>query len=166
MRHNFFLLPLALVFLAGCASALKCSAPRPANLFPADAFQTHRAIFTALGHQYTFNGYLSLSKDGGKRLVIMENFGRVLADVLVKPDGEVFVMQDSKAFKAERIRRFIAADLETIFGERPVEKWRVQMPDPNHFVLQRRWYSLDLRVIASQAGEQSPTMFDATKALK
>jgi hypothetical protein len=166
MRRNFFLLPLILLFAVGCASVPKNAAPRPANLFPADAFQTQRAVLTAFGKQFTFNGYLALSSTGGKRLVIMENFGNVLADVLVKPDGKVFVMRANKIFTTKRIRQFVAADLETIFGDQQTTKWPVQTLGENHFLLQRRWYSLDLRIVETRLGPQPSTLFDEAKALK
>jgi hypothetical protein len=166
MRRNFFLLPLVFIFAAGCASPPKNSAPRPANLFPADAFQTHRAVFTAFGKQFTFNGYLALSETGGKRLVITENFGNVLADVLVKPSGEIFVMRSSRVFTPKQIRRRVAADLETIFGDAHSTKWPVRMFNANHFLLKRRWYSLDLRIVETKPGVQPAEMFDEAKELK
>ena len=64
-----------------------------------------RAVLTVHGRQFTLNGYLALSKTGGKRLIVTENFGGVLADVLVKPDGEVFVMRSSQLFRPEWIQR-------------------------------------------------------------
>jgi hypothetical protein len=96
----------------------------------------------------------------------MENFGTVLADVLVKPDGKIYVMRANKIFTPKRIRRFVAADLETIFGDQPMAKWPVQTLGENHFLLQRRWYSLDLRIVETKLGAQSPDLFDETKALK
>jgi hypothetical protein len=86
--------------------------------------------------------------------------------VLVKPDGKIFVMRSSKIFTPKRIRRFVAADLETIFGGAPAAKWPVQILDANHFLLKRRWYSLDLRIVETKPGAQSAEMFDETKALK
>jgi hypothetical protein len=166
MRRNFLFLVSIVSFAAGCTSVPKNSAPRPANLSRTDAFQTHRAVLTALGKQFTFTGYLALSQTGGQRLLLTENFGRVLADVLVKPDGKIFVMRASPAFPPKRIRRFVAADLETIFGNAPAAKWPVEQLDPNHFILKRRWYSLDLRIVETKYGGQSAEMFDETKALK
>jgi hypothetical protein len=166
LKTRLKFLALILLFAAGCASVPKNAAPRPANLFPTDAFQTQRAVLTAFGKQFTFNGYLALSKTGGKRLVIMENFGTVLADVLVKPDGKIYVMRANKIFTPKRIRRFVATDLETIFGDQPMAKWPVQTLGENHFLLQRRWYSLDLRIVETKLGAQSPDLFDETKALK
>jgi hypothetical protein len=166
MRRDFFLWPLVLVLAAGCASAPKNCAPRPADLFPADAFQTHRAVFTAFGKQFTFNGYLALSATGGKRLIVMENFGTVLADVLVKPDGRIFVMRSGKVFTPKRIRRFVAADLETIFGGATAGQWPVQRIEADHFLLKRRWYSLDLRIVETKPGAPPAEMFDETKGLK
>lgn len=164
MFRSLLLLPWLL--LVGCASVPKNAAPRPANLFPADTFQTHRVVLTALGKQYTFNGYLALSQTGGKRLIVMENFGNVLADVLIKPDGEIFVMKSSKAFTEKQIRRFLASDVETIFGDDVATHWPVRVVETNHFLLKKRWYRLDLRVVGNKPGPQPAAMFDETKALK
>jgi hypothetical protein len=163
MRRNLFFLPLILWLVAGCASTKNFGA-RPANLFPPNSFQIQRAIFTAFGKQFTFNGYLALSETGGKRLVITENFGNVLADVLIKPDGKIFVMQSNKIFTPARIRHTVAADLETIVGEESAAHWPVQMPGPNHFLLKRHWYSLDLRIVETKLGAPPANLFDETKA--
>ena len=118
MRRNFIFLSLLLLLAAGCAMVQKDSSERIANLAPADGFQTHRAIFTALGKQYTFNGYLATSHTGGQRLLITENFGMVFADVLIKPDGKIYVMQANKIFTPRRIRKYVAADVQALFDSR------------------------------------------------
>src|ERR1700679_3416460 len=108
------LLPSVLILAAGCAAAppVQSHFIHTANLFPADGFITQRAVFSTHGRQFPLNGYLAVSETGGKRLVITENFGHILADVLVKPDGRVFVMQSSGMFPENYIRYGIAADLE------------------------------------------------------
>ena len=97
MRRN--LLSLILLLAAGCAST---PPPKqfssPAGIFPADGLLIQRALFTARGRQFALNGYLALSAAGGKRLVVTETFGNVMADVLVKPDGKIIVMQSSRMF--------------------------------------------------------------------
>jgi hypothetical protein len=166
MRRNFFLLPLILLF-AGCAGVPpQNQLSRPANLFPADAFITQRALFDARGHQFALNGYLALSATGGKRLVITENFGHVVADVLVKPDGKIFVMQSSRMFPANYIRYGIAADLECIFGGATDKNCPVKKLDANHFVLDRGAYKLDLRILETKPGAQPAELFDETRAEK
>ena len=134
------------------------------SLTPADGFQTHRAIFKALGKQYTFNGYLATSRTGFKRLLITENFGMVFADVLIKPDGKIYVMQSNKIFTPRRIKKFVAADLEILFGNGPGRTDLVQSLGPNHLLLKRSFYSLDLRIVETKAGAQPDSMFDETKA--
>jgi hypothetical protein len=167
MRRN--LLPLSLVLLvAGCASAPKPEQPfvRPANLFPADGLLVQRALFTARGQQFALNGYLALSETGGKRLIVTETFGNVMADLLVKPDGKTYVLQSSRMFPERYIRRLMAADVECIFGGKPALDCPVTMPETNHFVLDRGGYKLDLRIVETKTGAQPASMFDETAALK
>ncbi len=167
MRCKIFLLPLLLLLLgAGCSTVQKNAGERLANLPPADGFQTHRAILTAGGKQYLFNGYLATSRTGGRRLLITENFGMMLADVLIKPDGKIYVMQANKIFTPRRIRRFVAADLETLFNNRICESTPVKFPGPGHLFLKRIFYTLDLRIVETKTGAQPVEMFDETKAIK
>ena len=158
----------SLLFLLtpGCASTQpQKSFPRPAKLFPANGFITQRAVFNARGAQFPLNGYLALSESGGQRLVVTENFGHVVADVLVKPDGKIFVMQSSRMFPEKYIRLGIAADLECIFGNAPAINCAVQMPETNHFIVKRHGYSLDLRILEIKPGPQRAELFDETKAV-
>ena len=155
-----------ILLAAGCATVQKDSSERIANLPPADGFQTHRAIFTALGKQYTFNGYLATSHTGGQRLLITENFGMVFADVLIKPDGKIYVMQANKIFTPRRIRKYVARDLEALFSNRICEPTPVKQLGPGHLFLKRSFYSLDLRIVQTKTGAQPDSMFDETKAIK
>ena len=167
MRHK--LLPLlVLLVVAGC-SATPPPEPhfsRPANLFPTDGLLVQRALFTARGRQFALNGYLALSATGGKRLIVTETFGNVMADLLVKPDGEVFVLRSSRMFPERYIRRLMAADVACIFGGTPTLDCPVTMPETNHFMLDRGGYKLDLRIVETKPGVQPAAMFDETAALK
>ena len=157
---------LAVVW-AGCASAPRPQLQRPANTHPADALIIQRGVLTVFGgKQFTLNGYLAVSATGGKRLVVSENLGGVLADVLIKPDGRVFVMRSSRAFRAEWIRDYIAADVQCIFGDAPAGNCPGRMLSPTHYLIERRWYTLDLNIVETKPGAQSPEMFDETKAEK
>jgi len=127
---------------------------------------TQRGVLTILGKQYTLNGYVAKSESRGLRLVMMENFGTVFADVLVKPDGKIFVMQAKSPFKAEWVEQFIAADLKCIFSDTMETNCPVQMLSPTHFFIKRRWYKLDLQTVEVKPGAQPAKMFDETKALK
>jgi hypothetical protein len=160
------LLPSVLILAAGCAAAppVPSHFSRPANLFPADGFITQRAVFSTHGRQFPLNGYLAVSETGGQRLVITENFGHVLADVLVKPDGKVFVMQSSHAFSPKDIRLGVAADLQCVFGDATNRDCPVEMPDANHFIIKRHGYSLDLRIVEVKLGAQPASLFDESKA--
>jgi hypothetical protein len=166
MRRNLFLLPFILLLAAGCASTplVRHHFVRPANLFPANCFITQRAVFSARGAQFPLNGYLAMSATGGKRLVVTENFGQVIADVLVKPDGKIYVMQSSRMFPPKYIRYGIGPDVECIFGD--ATNCPVQMISTNHFILERHAYKLDLRILDVQPGPQPAKLFDATQAEK
>jgi hypothetical protein len=160
-------MPLMLVCLAtGCATDLRSQIQRPPDSIPAEAMITQRGVLTVLGRQYTLNGYLSISATGGKRLIVTENFGGVLADVLIKPDGTVHVMRSSSAFKRKWIHRYIAADVECLFGNGQKPDCPGRMLSPTHFLIERRWYKLDLRIVETKSGPQPAAMFDESKAAK
>jgi hypothetical protein len=162
MRRNLFFLLWLLA--AGCATAPSPeNPPRAANRFPADALMIQRVVLTVHGRQFTLNGYLALSKTGGKRLIVTENFGAVLADVLVKPDGKIFVMRSSQLFRPEWIQNYVVTDLECIFGDAPEMNCPGKMLCPTHFVMEHRGYTLDLQIVETKPGAQPPELFDETK---
>jgi hypothetical protein len=137
----------------------------PAARVPAEAFMTHRAIMTARGKQFALTGYLAMSQTRGMRLIVSENFGQQLADVLVKPDGSVHVMKAGPMLKPKWIEKYVAADLKCLFGTTK-EKCPVTMAGPDHFVLKRRWYQLDLRIVETRPGPQSPALFEESQPSK
>ncbi len=157
---------IALLLLTGCATTPRTQIQRAPDSFPADALITQRGVLTVLGRQFTLNGYLASSSTNGQRLIVTENFGSVLADVLVKPDGETYVMRSSRAFKPKWIKHFIAADMQCLFGHSQQADCPGQMIAPNHFLIERRWYKLDLHIVETKPGVQPPEMFDTTKAEK
>lgn len=164
MNRNF-IFAILLAVTAGCATTPRTTIPQ-ATHFPADALITQRAVLnTFLGKQFTLNGYLAQSAAGGKRLILTENFGGVLADLLIKSDGTVHVMRPSTVFKPEWIQ-YIAADVQCVFGNEPREDCPGKMLGPNHFLIQRRWYKLDLKIVEIKPGPQSSEVFDETKAEK
>jgi len=164
LLRAFFVPSLFLLsFATGCATAPLQHFSRPANLFPADALMIQRAVLTVHGRQFTLNGYLALSKTGGKRLIVTENFGSVLADVLVKHDGRIFVMRSSQLFRPEWIQNHVVADLECIFGDVQETNCPEKMLSPAHFVMEHRGYILDLQVVETKPGPQPPELFDETK---
>jgi hypothetical protein len=165
MRLSFLF--LALVLATGCTITPRPQLQRPPNPFPPDALITQRAVLTVFGgRQFTLNGYLANSATNGQRLVITENFGNVLADVLVTPDGKTHVMKSSRAFKPKWIERYVAADIRCLFGNVPENDCPGQMLSPDHFLIQRRWYKLDLQIVNIKPGPQPAAMFDAIKAEK
>jgi len=155
---------VVVLLLTGCTTPPHTQIQREANSFPAEARITQRGVLTVLGRQFTLNGYLALSAAGGQRLLVTENFGSVLADVLVKPDGTVHVMRSSRAFKPNWIRRYLAADLECLFGTATKPDCPGQRLSPTHFRIERRWYQLDLQIVEIKPGPQAPDLFDASKA--
>ena len=168
-RHSSFwpsLLLMVLLGAAGCATPPKTSFRPAATPFPPDALITQRGVLTVLGRQFTLNGYLALNAAGGKRLVVTETFGGVLADLLITPDGTAHVMRSSRALKPEWIRRYLAADVQCLTGGTTVEECPGEMISPTHYLVQRRWYKLDLRTVNVKPGPQPATMFDASRAEK
>jgi hypothetical protein len=160
MRRNIFTLLLALL-AAGCAAPPPpARALRPGVSFPSDGLVTQRAVLTVRGRQFALNGYLARGATGGQRLIITETFGHVLADVLVKRDGSVHVMRSSKLLRPEWIRHYVAADMQCIFGGAPEAVCPVQMLSATHFVIERRWYKLDLQIVEIKPGPQPPELFE------
>jgi hypothetical protein len=153
------------LLLTGCTTTPRTQTQRAPNSFPADALITQRGVLTVLGRQFTLNGYLASSSTNGQRLIVTENFGSVLADVIVKPDGKAYVMRSSRAFKPKWIERYIAADVQCLFGNSQQTDYPGQMVAPNHFLIERRWYKLDLHIVETKPGMQPAEMFDITKAL-
>lgn len=152
--RTFFVLAVAL--LAGCAAPSRSTLPLHGPQIP-PALITQRGVLTVMGREFTLNGYLATSATGAKRLIVTENFGRVLADVLVKSDGTVRVMRSSRAFRPSWIRDYMAADLQCLFGgtEGPVRRL-----SSTHFLIERRWYKLDLQIVATKPGRQPTEMFE------
>jgi len=160
MRRNLIAVSLLGLLVVGCTTASPPLPFRPSVAFPTNALVTQRGVLTARGKQFTLNGYASLSEQGGMRLIVMENFGSVLADVLVKRDGSVHVMRSSAAFRPAWIGRYMAADLKCIFGGVPESGCPVQALSPTHFVVKRFWYSLDLHTVDVKPGPQPAAMFE------
>ena len=157
---NKWLLMLVVLLGVGCGTTPKSTFRRPATPFPPEALVTQRGVLTARGKQFTLNGYTSLSEKGGMRLIVMENFGGVLADVLVKRDGSVHVMRSSPGFRPAWIERYMAADLKCIFGDAPESTCPGQTISPTHFIIKRFWYSLDLQIVDVKPGPQPAAMFE------
>jgi hypothetical protein len=167
MHRNHIIILLLAGMLAGCVSA-----PSPAKLphgtitQPAEGMLLQRAVLTIHGREFSLNGYVVRSETQGLRLIMTENFGGVLADVLVKPDGKIFVMQAKAPFRPAWIEKYIAADLKCIFGMSTDADCPVQMVSATHFVVDRRQYKLDLRTIEARPRPQPPELFDETRRSK
>ncbi len=153
---------LMVLMAAGCATAPVSTLPQSGHSFPGDALITQRGVLTVRGRQFTLNGYLARNSAGAMRLIVTQNFGGVLADVLIKPDGTIHVMRSSSALKPEWISRYIVADVQCIFGDAPTEGCPGRKLSETHFVIERRPYTLDLQIVETKAGLQPPEMFDET----
>jgi len=168
MRLNLSILLLALL-TAGCATPKYSviydppATPHPARLFPAEAFITQRAVLTVHGRQFTLNGYVAKSEARGLRLIVTENLGGVLADVLVKPGGKTFVLKANPPFRPAWVEQFIAADLKCVFVESAETNCPLRMPSNTHLVIKRRGYKLDLRTVEVKAGLQPAEMFSENR---
>lgn len=157
---------LALMFTCGCTSLVRPQLPGRATALPAEAFLTQRGVLTIFGgRQFTLNGYLATSVTQGHRLVITENFGGVLADVLVTPDAKVHVMKSSAAFQRQWIEQHIAADLRCVVGLGRPGECQGQWVGADRCRLQRRWYRLELQTVSVQPGPQPATLFDPRPAI-
>jgi hypothetical protein len=162
MHRDFFIF-LSALLLAGCATPQIVLVPpvsHPAKLFPADAFITQRAVLTVHGRQFTLNGYVAKSEARGLRLIVTENFGGVLADVLVKPDGNIFVLKANPPFRRAWVEKFIAADLKSVFNDQAKITGSLRMLSDTHFVIERSGYELDLRTVDVKPGLQPAEMFE------
>jgi len=153
MSGKIFFIP-ALVLLAGCATPSRSAPSGGPRSFPADALITQRGVLDMPGRQFPLNGYLATSATGAKRLIVTENFGRILADVLVKPDGTVRVMRSSRALRPAWIRDHMADDIRCFFSG--AGRW----PSPTHFHIERRRYKLDLQIVEVKPGRQPAGMFE------
>ncbi len=164
MRRNL-LLTLLLSWAAGCATPHSVPPPRASinpPVFPPEALVMQRGILTARGRQFSLNGYVASSQSRGLRLILTEDFGGVMADVLVNPAGQALVLQAKPPFRPAWVERYIAADLRCIFGQPAETNCPVQMLSPTHFLIERRWYKLDLRTVEVKPGVQPAEMFQPT----
>ena len=96
-------------------------------------------------------------------MIVTETFGNVMADVLVKPDGTVFVLKSSRLFPEKSIRKQMVPDLECLFGPETVTNCPATMPEPNHFIIDRGWNKLDLHIVETKPGVQPAKLFDETQ---
>jgi hypothetical protein len=146
--------------LTGCAVVPKTTVALPAKSVPSEAFITHRGVLTARGRQFPMNGYLAVSPDRGQRLVITEQFGKVLADVLVQPGGNVHVVRSSRALRERWIREHVVADMQCVLDLAPEEECPGERLAPDRVRIQRRWYQLELTTVETRTCPQPASLFD------
>lgn len=143
-----FLLPL--ILLIGCATPV----PRRAAVHvTTNALLTQRAVLSIHGRQFTLNGYLALSETGGMRLIMTHSLGQMMADVLVKPDGAVFLMRPTPVLRRVWVERYVAGDMKLF----------LETPAPS-LVFTDRYHTLELRTVETKPGLQPAELFDETKA--
>jgi len=73
----------------------------------------------------------------------------------------VDVIRANRPLRPAWIRRYIAADLTCIFGHAPEAECPGHMLSPTHFLIERRWYKLDLQIVEIKAGPQAAELFEA-----
>lgn len=134
-----------LLLLTGCATV----PPRAPVRVTTNALLTQRAVLTIHGRQFSLTGYLALSETNGMRLILNSSLGQVMADVLVKPDGAVYLMRPSPALRREWIEQYVAGDMRR-FAESPTPDLSIQ--DRNHI--------LELRTVETKPGPQPVKLFE------
>lgn len=148
----------------GCATTPRAPSLHEPPTLPADAFVTQRGVLTVRSRQFALNGYLALSRAEGKRLIVTQSFGQVLADLLVKADGSVHVMRSNTLFPDKWIRRYVAVDLQLLTGEAPEVNGPAHWRSGTRFVIERRQYRLELDTVDIKPGPQPVELFDAARA--
>src|SRR5437899_5190674 len=108
MRLEKIFLLLLPVWLIGCATPVPQRTPVHVTT---NALLTQRAVLSMHGRQFTLNGYLALSETGGMRLIMTHSLGQLMADVLVKPDGAVFLMRPSPVLRRVWVEHCVAGDI-------------------------------------------------------
>jgi len=136
---------LLLLLLTGCATV----PPRVPVRVTTSALLTQRAVLTIHGRQFTLTGYLALSETNGMRLIMTSALGQVMADVLLKPDGAVYLMRPSPALRPEWIERYVAADMRRF----------AESPTPN-LSIKDRSHTLELRTVETKTGPQPANLFE------
>ncbi|HNQ72915.1 MAG TPA: hypothetical protein PKN95_04835 [Verrucomicrobiota bacterium] len=145
--------------LTGCVTPPRTGLQEARPDFPPEALITQRGVLTVFGgRQFPLNGYAALSAERGLRLVVTENFGGVLADVLLATDGKTYVMRSSPALQPRWIERYLAADARWLFGlDRHPCPGEVLGPD--RYRIKRRWYRLEVQTVSVVPGPQPPESF-------
>ncbi|MEI6083899.1 MAG: hypothetical protein WCS70_06315 [Verrucomicrobiota bacterium] len=140
---------LLLLLLTGCATV---PPPRKPVRVTTNALLTHRAVLTIHGRQFTFTGYLALSETNGLRLIMTSALGQVMADVLVKPDGAVYLMRPSPVLRREWIERYVVSDMRRY----------VEFLTPT-LSINDRHHTLELRTVETKPGPQPAKLFEVPR---
>ena len=69
-------------------------------------------------------------------------------------------MRSSPVLKPAWIRRYVAADLACVFGHAPEADCPGRRLSPTHFLIRRRWYTLDLQIVDTRSDPQPAELFD------
>ena len=85
------------------------------------------------------------------------------SDLLVRPDGSTTVARSSRAFRPGWISNYMASDLKCIFGASPDPGCVLAIPTADHFIIERRWYRLDLRTVEVKPGPQPSQLFEVVE---
>jgi len=94
------------------------AASSPGNVFPARYRAVQRAIVTTGGKQFTCDGLLTVSPEGGHHLALVSSFG-VVTDLRIKPDGDLELLKITPLFPEDWSRNIVARDLRCLFVSPP-----------------------------------------------
>jgi hypothetical protein len=126
------LLVSAVLWTGGCATwraerLAPVASPRPlspealararstvAHLFPRQYRAVHRAILTVGRRQFTCDGVLRVTPDGGWHLAVISSLGLV-AELRLHHDTTCEILKVTPLFSEEQSRRYLARDLRWLF---------------------------------------------------
>ena len=111
-------------------------------------------------------GYIARSETNGLRLLMTENFGGVLADVIIEPSGKVIVVQTKPPLRPAWAENYVAEDLRCVFGRGSPEDCPGWMLSPNHYVIKRPRYTLDLQTVEVKTNVPPASVFDPNTTKK
>jgi len=139
--------------MAGCAFGPVQPPSKPlAPSFPSNALVTQRGILKARGREFPLNGYVTTSETGGLRLVLANDFGGVLVEALVDANGKTSVVSAKAPFRKTWVEHYVMEDLKCVFGIGSSTNCQARRVGTNHFLIERRWYQLDLRTVQIKSG--------------
>ena len=124
-----------------------------AGLFAANGRQVHRAILTAGGRQFTFDGYLKTLPTGEAHLVVLSPMG-VITEVRLDPAGELISVKAGMMFREAWAREFVARDLRVLLGRFAVPFAAGVLTDGRAVLAAQLTFDTQVRYIFGADGEE------------